>query len=346
MSKWPKSSQPVAKELLHCIDENNNNADVFRIDDPQWPGVDAVSNLPLHILRVHAVAIHSGEIWPRRENGAEDDDEAPERVPGDSDKEPCQISGHEFSGVVVSTSSRSPLKPGTEVYGRASFLGDGCSRAYAVATFYELAVKPKTWDWAKCAATPIGGLVTFQPLFSFPLLVEPALEERGHEAAAKGPNNTSCLLITGAASLAGVWAIQLAKLAGVSRIVCICSAEHIPLVRQMGGHVALDWATDRSLKEWTNASGGQFTTIVDFMGEAILTRAWGLVHPRGRKDAQRCPQYRGSQACKVLIKLKPMASHSPIDLLRVHGRKWDNPSDFDEGLIRLSRGEDAFEEYD
>lgn len=115
MSKWPRSfPQPVTKELLHCIDENNNNADVFTIDDSSWPDVNVVSNLPLHVVRVHAVAIHRGEIWPR-ENGAGDDDEAPEGVSDDSDEEPCEIPGHEFSGVVVSTSPRSPLKPGTEV---------------------------------------------------------------------------------------------------------------------------------------------------------------------------------------------------------------------------------------
>lgn len=173
----------------------------------------------------------------------------------------------------------------------------------------------------------------------------------------------------------------------------------------MGAHVALDWATDGSLKEWTNASGGQFTTVVDFIGGAILTRAWSLVREGGKilsvarntaaaRPARvndnilhynfvvsNCPKQLGTIAWladagllrpvlapdaihdfskaraamqklrkhprgQVVLKLRPMVSDSLIELLRVHGRKWENPNDFDKGLVRLSRGEDQSEEYD
>ncbi|GAB1314048.1 Quinone-oxidoreductase, chloroplastic [Madurella fahalii] len=407
MSSWPRSfPQPAAKEFLHCIDENNNNADVFTIDDSEWPDADdVISNLPLHIVHVHAVAIHRGEIYPREKG------EQPEWMPSDSDEDPCRILGHEFSGVVVSTSPRSPLNPGTEVYGRTSFLRCGCARTYAVATFYELAAKPKAWDWAECAATPMGGLIAFQALFSFPLLVEPTLEEWGLGARTKGYNLTTCLLITGAASPAGILAVQLAKLAGVRRIIGICSAEHIPLVRRMGANVALDWATEGSLKGWESTGGGQFTVVVDFMGGPILTRAWSLVREGGKilsvaddiaaarparvsSNVQHynfvlsnCPKqlatiawladagllrpvlepdaiYDFSRAVtameslrehprgQVVLRLNSMVStekltvsNSPINVLSVYGRKWDDPNDFDEGLVKLSRGEDGAEEY-
>jgi NADPH:quinone reductase-like Zn-dependent oxidoreductase len=129
---------------------------------------------------------------------------------------------------------------------------------------------------------PIGGLVAFQALFSFPLLFEPTLEGWGNVAGLDGRNSKVHLLITGAASPAGVWAIQLAKLAGVHKIVATCSAEDIPFVRSLGANVALDWAEDGNLRGWSAESGGQFNAVLDLMGGHTLTRAWRLVRDGGK----------------------------------------------------------------
>lgn len=112
MSYWPSGHRrPRAHELLHCVDEKNGNIDVFTLDDASWPTVRNIfSNLPLHIVQIHAVSIHRGEVWPRHLS----DGKAPKSLPG-VDNDPCKTVGHEFSGIVVSTSPRSPLKPGTEV---------------------------------------------------------------------------------------------------------------------------------------------------------------------------------------------------------------------------------------
>lgn len=159
---------------------------------------------------------------------------------------------------------------------------EGSARTYAVATFHELAPRPYSWSWAECAAMPIGGLVAFQALFSYPLLREPALSDWGSGAARKRYNGKVSLLITGAASPAGVWAIQLAKLAGVHRIVGICGAEHKDYICRMGATLALDWAGDGSLKSWTSGSGALFTTVLDLMGGPMLERAWRVVREGGK----------------------------------------------------------------
>jgi hypothetical protein len=101
MSEWPSSfPQPIAKELSRTIGDEGD--DTLMMEDAQWPDLNVSSNLPLHVIGVYAVGLHRGEIWPNRLDRDEDD-------------VPCRLAGYEFSGIVMSTSPRSPLKPGTEV---------------------------------------------------------------------------------------------------------------------------------------------------------------------------------------------------------------------------------------
>lgn len=101
MSNWPDSLDfPGALALLHWLEPENNNP--FVLSDAAWPNLDLSSSLPLHIVKVCAVAIHRDELeWTKKEKA--------------DNAYVCKTPGYEFSGYVVSTSPYSPLRPGTEV---------------------------------------------------------------------------------------------------------------------------------------------------------------------------------------------------------------------------------------
>lgn len=100
MSTWPScAGAPDAAELLHWRNPGGNST--FDLGLAGWPDlIPAI--LPLHIVKVCAVAIHRDELQLTEAERADNDFV-------------CKIPGYEFSGYVVSTSPHSPLEPGTEV---------------------------------------------------------------------------------------------------------------------------------------------------------------------------------------------------------------------------------------
>ena len=167
----------------------------------------------------------------------------------------------------------------------------GNARTFTVAKFHELAVKPKTLNWEEAATIPIGGLAAYQALFrSSPrLLLEPRPRDWGSPTFWEWDHNQKeTILITGAATPAGVWAVQLAKLAGVGTITATCDADSMDLVRRLGADQVYDWTEKGSLRGWDRET---FSVVLDFMGGRTLTRAWGLVAENGKissvvEDAQ------------------------------------------------------------
>lgn len=100
MSTWPSCIRlPDATELLHW--RNPNGEATFDLGLGTWPyPIPAI--LPLHVVKVCAVAIHRDELELTEEEKADD-----EFV--------CKIPGYEFSGYVVSASPYSALQVGIEV---------------------------------------------------------------------------------------------------------------------------------------------------------------------------------------------------------------------------------------
>ncbi|KAJ4306267.1 hypothetical protein N0V88_001065 [Collariella sp. IMI 366227] len=150
---------------------------------------------------------------------------------------------------------------------------------YTAAKFHELARKPKSISWEAAASIPIGGSVAYQALFDYPLLDHPSSNDWGRRALALGLNRGKRILITAAGTPAGLWAVQLAKLAGVSKIVATCAAADIMAVLDMGADEACNWTNEGSLANW---DGEPFDIVVDFMGGLTLTLAWGLVKENGK----------------------------------------------------------------
>lgn len=99
--EWPDFiPSPGGAVLLHCLDRDGK--ETFEALPGDWPCLDIHSHLPLHVIQVCSVALHRGEL-----------DFTEDEI--DDDPYLGTIPGYEFSGYVVATSPRSPLKPGTEV---------------------------------------------------------------------------------------------------------------------------------------------------------------------------------------------------------------------------------------
>ncbi len=158
---------------------------------------------------------------------------------------------------------------------------EGNAQTFTVAKFHELAIKPKTWTWEEAATVPIGGLAAYQALFRGRprLLLEPRPRDWGFPCEERDHNQRDTILITGAATPAGVWAVQFAKLAGVGKITATCDADSMDLVRRLGADEVFDWTEKGSLRGWDKES---FSVVLDFMGGRTLARAWGLVAEKGK----------------------------------------------------------------
>src|SRR4029453_9728899 len=120
------------------------------------------------------------------------------------------------------------FKPGDEVFGMIDLLGDGADAEFAVANEKALAIKPRTLDFPRAAAVPVGALTAYQALF---------------DAAELHTGQT--VLIHAAAGGVGSMAVQLAKAHGARVIGPASGAEHINLIRKLGCDVAIDYKATR-----------------------------------------------------------------------------------------------------
>ncbi|KAL2131675.1 hypothetical protein VTI74DRAFT_4742 [Chaetomium olivicolor] len=163
-----------------------------------------------------------------------------------------------------------------------------------------------------------------------------------------GLNKGKRILITGAGTPAGLWAVQLAKLAGASEVVGTCDAQDIQAVRFMGADEVYDWTGDGTLADWT---GEPFDIVFDLMGGITLTRAWRLVKLDGKvlsasediaNEIQK-PVNPGIQCFHLVLEHTPKYLNIISSLLDRGLAKWSvDPNDmfdfhnYEQALVRLS----------
>src|ERR1700742_4187154 len=131
------------------------------------------------------------------------------------------ILGNDFSGTVVSVGGdlrHSRFKPGDEVYGMAAASRAGTWAEYAVVSAEEACLKPRSLTWAEAAAVPLSALTAYQALFEKARIVPPDFSNT-HEILGSRDGNGRVkkgrLLVNGAAGCVGIYAVQLASLAGL-----------------------------------------------------------------------------------------------------------------------------------
>ncbi len=94
------------------------------------------------------------------------------------------------------------------------------------------------------------------------------------------PNtNEKRVLVTAAAGGAGVWLVQLARIAGFEVVAQVGSAKNDKFVRGLGASKTVNYKTT-SLKEWTEREG-PVDIVFDLLGGKALEEAWFCVKDRG-----------------------------------------------------------------
>ncbi|MEV0996737.1 zinc-binding dehydrogenase [Nonomuraea sp. NPDC050202] len=130
--------------------------------------------------------------------------------------------GWDVSGTVVETGAGvGGLEPGDRVFGMV----DGAAAEYVVAPADVLAKAPRSIPLADAAAVPVAGLTAWQAV---------------HEHARVTPGQR--VLVNGAGGGVGMFAVQLAKLAG-AHVTATASPRSAAAVRRLGADDVIDYTT-------------------------------------------------------------------------------------------------------
>jgi NADPH:quinone reductase-like Zn-dependent oxidoreductase len=146
------------------------------------------------------------------------------------------------------------FKPGDEVFGGAH----GSFAEYALAREANLTLKPANRSFAEAAALPIAALTALQAI-----------------RYAGGIRAGQQVLIQGASGGIGMYAVQLAKAAGVE-VTAVCSARNFNMARAWGADHVIDYA-----REDVTKTGQQYDLILGVNGYHSLWAYWRALKPRG-----------------------------------------------------------------
>ncbi|KIW26362.1 uncharacterized protein PV07_09462 [Cladophialophora immunda] len=194
--------------------------------------------------------------------------------------EEFRILGHDFSGTVVSTykEQNAPFKPGDEVYGMTSATRAGTWAEYAIVSAEEACLKPSQLTWAEAAAVPLSALTAYQALFEKAGIVPPDFHtSQGHSGSHEvGENPGRCrVLVTGAAGCVGLYAVQLARLAGLHVVAATSSnSRNQSLLHRLGADEVVEYGD-------LSKSPELFQIVIDTTGGEVLTMCWKLVSTDG-----------------------------------------------------------------
>ncbi|KAF2018483.1 zinc-binding oxidoreductase [Aaosphaeria arxii CBS 175.79] len=202
------------------------------------------------------------------------------------------VPGYDLSGVVLSTptlpdgastAANWKFKPGDEIYAMTTFVNKGNAREITEATEKELALKPKNLSWQEAATVPLSALSAWQALFDHCAL-EPVFNKDSNASASSTStkNKGKRILITAASGSVGIWAVQLARLAGLE-IVATCGPSNVKFVEGLGAHTVLDYTTV-DLLQWVeeDRESRAFDIVLDCVGRKTLVDAWKCVRRNGR----------------------------------------------------------------
>ena len=218
-----------------------------------------------HLICVRATTLSAGELFWKKPAGD------PGLVPS--------IPGVDVAGRIISSPPASHFLPGEEVYARTEFSKVGSAREFSVATEQELALCPKNLSSEEAVTVPMSALTAWQALFDHYDLPAPCINMAG-EVIDKAPGPEKRVLITGAAGGVGVWAVQLAKLAGAI-VVGTCGPSKTELVSHLGADEVLDYSKI-SLKNWIEEDSARMVDLVlDNVGGQAMQEAWGSLKEGG-----------------------------------------------------------------
>ena len=166
------------------------------------------------------------------------------------------ILGHDFAGVITAVGAGvSDFEEGQAVFGVCK----GSCAEYACAATIRLAHKPAELTFEEAAALPVAGLTALQGLRDIGWLSE-----------------GDRVLITGASSGVGTFAVQIAKALG-GHVTAVCGRTSVDAVRSLGPQALIN----RDEEDYA-ARGDRYDLFFDLAGDRSLGVCRGLLTARGR----------------------------------------------------------------
>ncbi|MCC9138316.1 NAD(P)-dependent alcohol dehydrogenase [Pontibacter silvestris] len=190
--------------------EKHGDADVLQYGEQPKPEVKDG-----HILiRVHAASVNQVD-WKMRAGSP-----LPVPVIGSP-----AIPGRDVAGEVVEIGKNvTPFKVGDKVFGMLSSTIGGAYAEFAVMPADVAVVMPANLNYKQAAAVPLTALTALQ-----------ALRDKGELEPGER------VLINGASSAVGIFAVQIAKALGAGEVIGTCSSDHIKLVKDLGADQVIDY---------------------------------------------------------------------------------------------------------
>lgn len=178
------------------------------------------------------------------------------------------VPGMEFCGQIVETGALvCSFAVGEYVFG----VKMGGTNAEYVSISEKAAVtrKPDALTFEQAAAVPFGALAAYS-------FVRNSAQLKAGQR----------ILIYGASGAVGVFAIQISKILG-AHVTAVCSTKNLPLVKELGADVAIDYTTTDFSTE-----GSRYDVILDAVGQTSFWKCRKSLTTRGRHifAVQRAPQ--------------------------------------------------------
>ena len=238
-----------------CIYEAYGTADVVRVGEVRTPEIapDEV------LVRVHATSVTTAD-WRFRSAAFPRGFRLLGRLMTGLFRPRNPVLGMDFSGVVVAKGERvTRFEVGQAVFGAASPMRRGAHAEYvAVSESGALVEKPAFLTHAQAASIPFGGNAALAFIRDF-----------GRVRAGQR------VLIVGASGGVGSWAVQLARHLG-AEVTGVCSAGNLELVRSLGAHHVVDYAS-----EPMGARGERYDLVFDTVGVLGFAASKGMLTERG-----------------------------------------------------------------
>jgi len=169
------------------------------------------------------------------------------------------VPAHEFAGVVAAVGAGANASVGEEIYGMSDWFSDGALAEFCVTRPEFVAARPRSLSFAEAASVPISALTAWQGL------IDRAKVQAGET-----------VLVHGGAGGVGIFAVQLAKLAG-ARVITTAAARHREYLKGLGAVRVIDYHAEAFEKTVQNVD-----VVFDTVGGETLEKSWSVLSPKGR----------------------------------------------------------------
>jgi NADPH:quinone reductase-like Zn-dependent oxidoreductase len=187
----------------------------------------------------------------------------------------------------VSAPSGSKFPAGTKVWARTTAERSGNAREYSVGLEAELAYMPEGLGWDEAASMPLSALTAWQALFESD---QGGLVAPGNGGADTDKNGEKSILIDAASGGVGVLLVQIAKAAGVGKVIGVCSTGNVELVKGLGADEVIDYRKIGIEEYFASESGREKVDLaIDMLGGKSLESCWRVVGKGGRVVSVREP---------------------------------------------------------